>query len=150
VINIPPETFVDINHNGVWDSTNAEPEVQGPGTDTSMPAKSFVDFNRNGKPDTVEPFNDYNHDGKCQCAGQRDAQGNLYEASIFGSTANHPFPGEVSVGIPRSVVTASGKSVTKITYVQSMARTVEVRVTAESNGISSFVDVWLPIVGDDK
>jgi hypothetical protein len=31
-----------------------------------------------------------------------------------------------------------------------MAREVEVRVTAESNGIQSFVDVILPIVKDDK
>jgi hypothetical protein len=150
IINTPPETFIDINHNGVWDSVNAEPEIQGPLTDTSQPAKSYVDFNRNGIRDTMEPFQDYNNDGKCQCVGQRDAQGNLYETSFFGSAGNHPFPGEVSVGIPRSVVTVSGKSVTKITYVQSIARLVQVRVTAESNGISTFVDVWLPIVSDDK
>ncbi|MDB5049502.1 MAG: putative invasin [Fibrobacteres bacterium] len=149
VINLPPETFIDINNNGIWDATNAEPLVQSP-TDTSRAAPGFVDFNKNGIRDTTEFFYDYNGDGICQCTGQRDASGNLYEATYFGSTANHPFPGEVSVGIPRSVASAGGKSVTKITYVQSMARTVEVRVTAESNGIQSFVDVWLPIVKDDK
>ncbi len=149
VINFPPETFIDLNGNGVWDSANAEPLVQGP-TDTSRAAPGFVDFNKNGKRDTVEFFYDYNGDGKCQCAGQRDAQGNLYETTYFGSTANHPFPGEASVGIPRSINTEGGKATTKITYVQSMARHVEVRVTAESNGIQSFVDVWLPIVSDSK
>ncbi|HKP97886.1 MAG TPA: Ig-like domain-containing protein [Fibrobacteria bacterium] len=149
VINLPPEVFDDINNNGVWDEDNAEPLIQGP-ADTSQRAPGFVDFNRNGIRDTTESFYDYNNDGKCQCAGQRDASGNLYEVTYFGSTANHPFPGEVSVGIPRSIVTNAGKATTKITYVQSMARHVEVRVTAESNGIQSFVDVWLPIVSDDK
>jgi hypothetical protein len=48
------------------------------------------------------------------------------------------------------VATDAGKSVTKITYVQSMARIVRVRVTAESNGINSFVDLDLPIVKDDN
>ena len=87
---------------------------------------------------------------QCSCAGQRDPAGNLYETSYFGSTPNHPFPGEVSVGIPRQVVTTAGKSTTKITYVQSMARRVEVRITAESNGVTSFVDDILPIVKDDE
>ncbi|MDB5106131.1 MAG: Ig-like protein [Fibrobacteres bacterium] len=149
VINFPPESFIDINHNGVWDSTNAEPNIQAPPTDTSG-VKLFVDFNKNGIRDTVEPFFDYNNDGKCQCTGQKDASGAIYEQTFFGSTSNHAFPGEVSVGIPRQIASEGGKSTTKITYVQSMARYVSVRVTAESNGIQSFVDVQLPIVKDDK
>jgi hypothetical protein len=151
VVNTPKEYFDDINHNGIWDSANAEPLVAVPFTDTTG-TQPFVDFNKNGIRDLVEPFAewDYNGDGICQCAGQRDAFGALYEESYFGTTPNHPFPGEVSVGIPRQIATAAGKSTTKITYVQSMAREVEVRVTAESNGIQSFVDVILPIVQDDK
>jgi hypothetical protein len=151
VINQPPETFTDINHNGTWDGFNAEPLAPVPSTDTSK-SPPFVDYNKNGVRDLVEPFSkwDYNGDGICQCAGQRDSNGALYESSYFGTTSNHPFPGEVSVGIPRQVVTGAGKATTKITYVQSMARHVEVRVTAESNGIQSFVDVVLPIVKDDK
>lgn len=151
VINVPPETFDDINHNGVWDSVNAEPYIQSPPGDTSGKLL-FVDFNRNGIRDSVEPFAnyDYNHDGKCQCAGTRDASGALYEVSHFQSTPNHPFPGEVSVGIPRQINTLAGKATTKVTYVQSMALYVGVRITAESNGIRGQVDVVLPIVKDDK
>ncbi|MEO7425793.1 MAG: Ig-like domain-containing protein [Fibrobacteria bacterium] len=149
VINAPPETFIDLNHNGVWDAYNAEPLIQGP-LDSVGRAPGFVDFNKNGMRDTIEDFYDYNNDGKCQCAGQRDAKGNLYEDTYFGSSPNHPFPGEVSVGIPRSINTLGGKATTKITYVQSMALTVGVRITAESNGIQSFVESILPIVKDDK
>ena len=149
VINFPPEAFIDLNNNGIYDSTDAEPLVQSP-TDTSRAAPGFVDFNKNGVRDTAEFFYDYNRDGRCECAGTRDAQGNLYEASYFGSTANHPFPGEASIGIPRSINTLAGKATTKVTYVQSMARTVQVRITAESNGIQSFVDVILPIIESSK
>jgi hypothetical protein len=149
VIQIGPDPFVDINHNGIWDAVNAEPFVQSPITDTTG-IQHFVDFNEDGVRQSAEPYSDYNGDGVCSCTGQRDAAGNLYEISYFGSTPNHPFPGEVSVGIPRQVPTGAGKSTTKITYVQSMARHVEVRVTAESNGIRAYVDVILPIVKDDE
>jgi hypothetical protein len=149
VINIAPETFIDINENGVYDSRNAEPLVQVPPGDTTG-RQSFVDFNRNGIRDTAETFFDYNGDLICQCTGTRDPGGALYEMSHFGSAPGHPFPGEVSVGIPRQVPTASGKATTKITYVQSMARHVAVRVTAESNGIRAFVETDLPIIKSDE
>lgn len=149
VINFPPESFVDINHNGTWDSIHAEPFIAVPVYDTSS-LPMFVDFNRNGVRDSVEYFNDRNGDGKCQCAGQRDASGALYEESYFSSTANHPFPGEVSVGIPRQILTLNGKATTKIQYVQSMARSVRVRITAEANGVRSHLDETLPIIKDDK
>jgi hypothetical protein len=151
VINFPPETFEDINHNGVWDGSNAEPLIPIPPSDTSG-IRLFVDFNKNGIRDTVEPFDDfdYNNDQICQCAGQRDAKGALYEITHYGSTSNHPFPGEVAVGIPRQVASEAGKATTKVTYVQSIANLVKVRVTAESNGIRSFVDVILPIVKDEE
>ena len=149
VILIPNEKYLDINHNGVWDSVDAEPLIQNRFDSLGFPA--FVDFNGNGLRDTAEYFAkwDFNNDGKCQCTGTRDANGDLYEESYFGSTPNHPFPGEVSVGIPRQVASEGGKSVTKITYVQSMARVVKVRITAESNGIRSFVDVVLPIAKEE-
>jgi Bacterial Ig-like domain (group 1) len=149
VINTPPETFIDLNHNGIWDADNAEPLIQGP-LDSVGRAPGFVDFNKNGIRDTAEKFFDYNNDGICECAGERDAKGNLYEDSYFGSSPNHPFPGEVSVGVPRSISTLAGKATTKITYVQSMAEHVGVRITAESNGIQAFVETVLPIVKDDK
>lgn len=149
IILIGPDPFTDINHNGIWDPVNAEPFVQTPDSDTTG-EQHFVDFNEDGVRQTAEPYTDYNGNGKCDCAGQRDPAGNLYEISYFGSTPNHPFPGEVSVGIPRQVASAAGKATTKITYVQSMARHVEVRVTAESNGITSYVDVVLPIVKEDE
>jgi len=142
------EPFTDINHNGIWDSVNAEPTVQVPKNDTTG-GHYFVDFNGNGIQDTSEPFSDLNHDGICECSGKRNANGDLYESNFFGSAANHPFPGEASVGIPRQVTTAAGKAATKITYVQSMARLVRVRITAEANGVTSTVDVDLPIVKDD-
>ncbi|MDQ3000025.1 MAG: Ig-like domain-containing protein [Fibrobacterota bacterium] len=149
VINIAPETFIDINENGVYDATNAEPLVQVPPGDTTG-RQSFVDFNRNGIRDTAETFFDYNGDLICQCTGTRDGSGALYEMAHFGSTPNHPFPGEVSVGIPRQLPTAAGKATTKITYVQSMARHVAVRITAESNGIRAFVEADLPIIKSDE
>lgn len=149
IIQVGPDPFVDINHNGVWDSVGAEPFVPMPINDTSG-IRNFVDFNKDGVRQSAELYIDYNGDGKCSCAGTRDAAGNLYEASYFNSTPNHPFPGEVSVGIQRQVATGAGKAVTKITYVQSHARYVEVRVTAESNGITSSVDVHLPIVKDEE
>ncbi len=152
VINLPPDSYEDINGNGVWDGTNAEPLVPNAPIDTATGRVPFVDFNKNGKRDTVEPFlsgGDVNHDGICQCTGQLDAQGNLYEETHFGSSSGHPFPGEVSVGVTRQIETVGGKAVTKIIYVQSMATHVSVRLTAESNGIRSFVETYLPIIKEN-
>jgi hypothetical protein len=149
VINFPPEDFIDINYNGVWDAVNPEPLVPNAPLDTVSGKPAFVDFNLNGIRDTVEPWFDINGDKKCQCAGQLDVAGNLYEKSYFGSSSGHPFPGEVSVGVTRQVETIGGKALTKIVYVQSMARRVSIRLTAEANGIRSFVDVYLPIIKDE-
>lgn len=143
------EDFSDWNGNGVWDSMYAEPSIQVPKNDTTGKTY-FVDYNRNGVQDSAEDFYDRNGDGICQCAGKKNGSGQRYEVNYFGSAPNHPFPGEVSVGIPRQVATAEGKSATKITYVQSMARYVRVRITAEANGVTSTTDVDLPIVKDDK
>lgn len=148
-INFPPESFIDLDGDGVWDAYDAEPLIQSPPTDTSG-RQLWVDFNKNGRRDTVEPFFDFNGDGICQCTGQRDANGALYEDTYFGSTATHPFPGEVSVGITKQIPTGAGKALNQIVYVQSLARKVEVRITAESNGIRSFVDVVLPIVKSEE
>lgn len=149
VINFAPDSYEDINHNGRYDATNAEPLVPVPVGDTSK-VPPFVDFNLNGIRDLAEPIiHDENHDGICQCTGTRDANGDLYEETYFESTANHPFPGEVSVGVTRQVETVGGKALTKIVYVQSMARHVDVRLTAESNGIRAYVDVILPIIKDN-
>lgn len=143
------EQFQDWNGDGLWDSVYAEPSVQVPKNDTTGKTY-FVDYNRNGVQDSAEDFFDTNKDGICQCAGKKNAAGVRYEVNYFGSAPNHPFPGEVSVGIPRQVETAQGKAATKITYVQSMARYVRVRITAEANGVTSTTDVDLPIVKDDK
>lgn len=149
VIHFPPETFTDLDQDGMWDSVNAEPLITAPPGDT-VGGVLFVDFNKSGTRETAEPFMDYNGDGRCQCTGTRDAAGALYEDTYFGSTATHPFPGEVSVGITKQIATNSGKSVNQIVYVQSLARKVQVRITAEANGIRSFVDVILPIVKSDE
>lgn len=161
VINFPPETYEDINHNGVWDSANAEPNVNVAVFDSSgspIYRTNFVDFNKNGLRDTVEPFfrngrwtTDFSagNGGACKCTGQYDGSGNLYEESYFGSASGHPFPGEVSVGIAKEVATVGGKATTATIYVQSLATKVKVRITAESNGVSSSVDAILPIVKDD-
>lgn len=148
-INFPPETFTDLDQDGVWDGRNAEPIIQAPPSDTTG-RMLWVDFNKDGVRDSVEPFDDFNGDGICQCTGQRDANGALYEETYFGSTSTHPFPGEVSVGITKQIPTGAGKAVNQIVYVQSLARKVEVRITAESNGIRSFVDVVLPIVKSEE
>lgn len=141
------ESFTDINHNGVWDSVGAEPSVQVPVGDTTGKTY-FVDFNRNGVQESKEPYFDANGNGTCDCAGKRNGAGALYEETFFGSAPNHPFPGDASIGIPRQVVTEQGKAATKITYVQSMALKAEVRITAEANGVTSTVDVVLPIVSN--
>jgi Bacterial Ig-like domain (group 1) len=148
-INFGPEGYTDINGNGVWDSAGAEPDVPNVPIDTATGRQPFVDFNLNGIQDSREYFSDDNGDGKCQCTGQIDANGNLYEETYFGSTSSHPFPGEVAVGVTRQVVTVGGKALTKIVYVQSMARRVSIKLTAESNGIRSTFDVYLPIVKDE-
>jgi len=139
------EHFEDWNGNGVWDSVNAEPTIY---VDTTG-IRHYVDYNRNGKQDSMEDFTDTNGDGICECAGKRNSNGQLIEINYFGSAPNHPFPGDVSVGIPRQVILSGGKAATKITYVQSMARLVRVRITAEANGVTSTVDVDLPIVQDN-
>jgi hypothetical protein len=143
------EQFEDWNGNGVWDSVNAEPSVQVPKNDTSGKTY-FVDFNRDGVQEAAEDYTDTNKDHICECAGKKNASGQWYEINHFGNAPNHPFPGEVSVGIPRQIETLQGKAATKITYVQSMARYVRVRITAEANGVTSTTDVDLPIVKDDK
>ncbi len=97
-----------------------------------------------------EPFTDSNNDGKCQCTGTLDANGNIYETQHYGSETSHPFPGEVSVGINKQGPTSNGKSTTAVIYVQSDARKVKVRITAEANGIRSSVDAILPIVKSDE
>ena len=148
IINVPPEDFVDVNENGIWDSAGAEPNVSIPRTDT-INTHSFVDYNKDGIQQDAEFFWDYNGDGKCQCAGGRDSQGNLYEGTFFGSSPIRPFPGDVAVGINRVTETGGGKATTRIVYVQSQARKVRVRITAESNGFRSFVDTDLPIVQSD-
>lgn len=145
IIHLPPESFDDLNGNGVWDSVNAEPMVPYY-IDTVYRRQVWVDFNKNGIRDTVEPFIDVNRDGKCQCAGTRDAQGNLYELNYFESPYNKPFPGNASIGVDRQIGTVGGKALTKITYVQTDALRVVARVTAEANGIQSFVDVTLPVI----
>ena len=133
----------------MWDSVNAEPSVQVPKNDTSGKTY-FVDFNRDGVQEAAEDYTDTNKDHICECAGKKNASGQWYEINHFGNAPNHPFPGEVSVGIPRQIETLQGKAATKITYVQSMARYVRVRITAEANGVTSTTDVDLPIVKDDK
>lgn len=148
-INFPPESFSDLDGDGVWDASNAEPLIQAPPTDTSGRIL-WVDFNKDGRRDLFEPFSDFNGDSICQCTGTRDANGALYEDTYFGSAATHPFPGEVSVGITKQVGTMAGKSTNQIVYVQSIARKVKVRITAESNGIRNFVDVVLPVVKSDE
>ncbi len=155
VVNIAPETFIDLNGNGVWDSTDAEPLVPVPPTDTSH-TLIWVDFNKDGIRQTMEPFyrngqliTDLSR-GPCKCTGQRDLNGDLYEASHSGSPYNHPFPGDVSVGVTRQVLTSGGKALNTIIYTQTSARIVSVRLTAESNGIRASVDAPLPIVQSDK
>ncbi len=149
IINFPPESYTDINMNGRWDGYDAEPWVPNRWFDSTAREKLYVDFNKNGIRDSVEPFFDANRDGKCQCTGQLDTRGDLYEETYFGSSSGHPFPGEVSIGVTRQVTTVLGKAVTQIVYVQSMARRVSVRLTAEANGIRSYVDVYLPIIAGD-
>lgn len=148
-VNLPPETFNDLNGNGVWDSVNAEPFINAPPTDTSGRA-IWVDFNKDGIRDVFEPFEDSNGDLRCQCAGTLDAAGNLYETQYYGNETTHPFPGEVSVGITKQVQTLGGKATTAVIYVQSDAQKVRVRITAEANGIRSAVDDILPIVKSDE
>jgi hypothetical protein len=152
-INFPPDDFEDIDGNGLrGGSANfpVEPTVVFM-TDAGSRETTFVDFNHNNRQDTVEPIlRDVNRDTVCQCAGTYDGAGNLYESTYFGSASNHPFPGEVSVGINKEIGTAGGKATTKIIYVQSMANKVKMRVTAEANGFRSSYDVILPVVKDDK
>jgi hypothetical protein len=149
IVNLAPESFTDLDDDGVWDSTNAEPLIQSPPTDTSG-VQLWVDFNKDGVRDLFEPFTDSNGDGKCQCTGTLDPSGNVYEAQYYGSEPTHPFPGEVSVGINKQVPTLNGKSTTAVIYVQSDARKVKVRITAEANGIRSSVDAILPVVKSDE
>jgi hypothetical protein len=149
IVNYAPESFTDLDQDGVWDATNAEPLVQAPPTDTSGRV-IWVDFNKDGIRNLFEPFDDVNGDGICQCTGMRDASGALYERSYYGSEATHPFPGEVSAGITKTVATVNGKATTAVIYVQSDANKVKVRITAESNGIRSSVDDILPIVKSDE
>jgi hypothetical protein len=82
----------------------------------------------------------------CQCTGQRNAQGALYEQTYFGSPLNRPFPGFSAVGVERQSQTLLGKALTNLLYVQSDATHITVRVSAESNGIRNSSDVFLPII----
>jgi Bacterial Ig-like domain (group 1) len=144
VVRLAPEPFEDINRNGVWDGDPfVEPDNRW--YSDSVYNDDFIDLNRDGVQDTVEPFVDINNDGLCQCTGQRDTQGRLYETKLFSETIK-PFPSEASVGIARQVGTVGGKALTQIVYVQSDARRLSVRVRAEANGITSSVDIWLPII----
>lgn len=150
VILYAPDRFNDVNRNGIFDSYQVEPTIIGThpsGTrDTTYP-----DINFNGRQDSVETMiYDANGDGICNCVGTRAPNGDLYEATYFESDPAHPYPGEASVGIQREVGTVNGKSTTAIWYVQSMATTVKLRITAESNGIRSAVDVILPIVKSEE
>ncbi len=149
IIYLPPETFTDLNGNGVWDSVNAEPMVPYY-YDTLYRRQVWVDFNKNGIRDTAEPFTDVNKDGRCQCTGTEDSNGVIYESNYFESPYNKPFPGNASIGVDRQIGTVGGKALTKITYVQTDALRVVARVTAEANGIQSFVDVILPVILSGK
>ena len=148
------EQYWDLNQNGLWDSANAEPAFNcriWTGGDSTNPASyrdtvGFVDYDRDGKRTVQEPYNDTSKDGRCQCTGQRDNAGRLYEESYFGSPSTRPFPGFASVGIDRQRGTLSGKATTAITYVQSDALRITVRISAEANGIRNSVDVRLPII----
>ncbi len=172
VINFPPETFADLNGDGVWTQANAEPMIVHNVTDSVgrfvSAETTFVDYNHDGLRESMEPFyrngfiyvdsslikylpSDSSYrpfipgvTPPCKCAGQTDANGNLYEITYFDSPYNHPFPGDVAVGIDKQTGTLAGKALTKITYVQTDAWIVSVRVTAESNGIRSYVDI-LPL-----
>jgi hypothetical protein len=143
VINFPPESYRDINKDGLWTASNVEPNFVRPWPDTGI---GFVDYNGDGIQQFQEPFDDINEDGICQCTGQWDSNGNLYEESYFGSVANRPYPGYASVGIDKQVATSAGKAPTTIVYVQTDANRLRVRVTAEANGIRSNVDITLPII----
>lgn len=143
VIRLAPESFEDINGNGVWDGPFVEPDNNW--WNDSIYADRYVDLNRNGSQDTVEPFIDLNNDGLCQCTGRRDAQGRLYEAKLFPESRK-AFPSEASIGIARQIGTVAGKALTQIVYVQSDARRISVRVRAEANGITSSADIWLPVI----
>jgi hypothetical protein len=142
---LPPEVFTDLNDNGRYDASNAEPYIDVPWDSTRL-QRYFVDFDYDNIRDTAERFTDLNGDGLCNCAGTWGPGGRLYEDNYFGSPVNKPFPSQASIGIARQAGTVGGKALTQIVYVQTDATRISVRVRAEANGIESFVDEWLPIV----
>jgi hypothetical protein len=149
VVNLAPEDFTDWNGNGVWDSANAEPLIPGLQPD-STGQRPFVDFNRNGIRDLEEDYTDLNGNGTCDCTGKRDANGYLWERMWNTTVPNRPFPGDAAVGIQKQVSTLGGKAVTQVIYVQTLANRIEVRITAEADGIRASVDAILPVVKSEE
>ncbi|MBF0431847.1 MAG: Ig-like domain-containing protein [Fibrobacteria bacterium] len=148
-INEPPEVFVDINGDGIWQSgdpadpkTWAEPAY--PIHDSSYPA--HVDYNGNGHWDKQEPFTDLNNDSTCNCVGTYDSSGALYEFNYEGGDLyKDPLPYGKGGGIKAVVETEDGAATQEITYPQTEALHYHVIIWAESNGIRGRTDRRLPI-----
>lgn len=164
-INIPPETYYDLNGNGWWESGNcpvnyttlldcdfAEPFVttQVVGNDT-LPI--WADYNKNGFWDKRESFTDNNKNGLCDCVGGRDSTGTPfdYEFNYAGgkTSGEPPKPYGSGGGLKASIVTNGGKASQRIVYPQTDANKVKVKVSAEANGIRDELLVILPIISDE-
>ncbi len=147
----------DINGNGTRDSGDAvEERYLVPyyyGGDTTKGVQYYmqkhVEINGNNQWDSVENYHDLNKNGKCECPGTYDSNGVLIEFKYHKETPNNkPFPGDVAVGIAKQVVTEGGKAVNKIKYVKSQAWIIDVRISAEANGIKAQEDFNLPVILD--
>ncbi len=154
------EPFEDINRNGIWDTLpepfyivreadliNPDPDnPDSTGGIRRLGDTVYADLNRNGRLDLVEPWTDLNNNGECDCAGKFNEKG-LIEYKFYGnSEVKRPFPGDVAVGIAKEIPTKGGKAVNKVTYVQSDAWRVNIRVSAEANGRRSTDEFLLPVI----
>jgi len=112
----------------------------------------FVDYTKDGFWNKSEPCFDDNNDGLCQVYGDTDSLGfQLYEFNFEGGkvTNEAPLPYGKGGGVVDVVETVDGKAVQKVTYPQSDAVKIQVRISAEANGVKDFIKIRLPIIEDN-
>jgi hypothetical protein len=110
----------------------------------------FVDYNGDGYWDKEEFYIDENGNGFCDCYGSTDTAGNYlyYEFNFEGgpTAGDPPLPYGKGGGVTDVVETFEGKAVQVITYPQTDAVRIQVRITAESNGVKDYINIRLPII----
>jgi len=163
IINIPPEQYIDLNGNGRFESGICPPNFKDSSEcdfaepffrPDSQKFLVYVDYNGNGRHDARETILGDNGDGLCQCVGGRDSLGNDYDYEYnfdggrLSGEAPHPFG--MGGGVKATATTKDGKALNGIKYPQNEGNRAGVRITAEANGISTSLNVILPIVKDEE